>query len=1518
MTKKTDNKTVKRTKVLKRLFYFFVLFAGISTFVLINPQNAKAAIAFDAASESHTGTTASTNQASFSWTHSPVVAPEGIVVFVITLNSATAYDTSVTYGGSSMTRDTSATATDSAGEPGVVRTYFLGSSVPTGNQTVTVNRTNNSVEMYAVAFSVNSTNTYNTEIYTAGIVLVQDDGAWSEQNVTDGSPGTNSLRFVGVYDGTNNVPSAGSSSTAGPSIDVGVYTSATAYETTAGQGSRPVGFSQGGNDDRAGVHLAVREVVPTITLSGNIYQTNESSAYLCSTSGNLTINLRVDGAGSYTTTCTADTGAWSISTINASSGQTVYVYVDGGSVFGTTVLVSDGTNQSNLNIFQNRVILRDDANGSITNTEISTGDTADTDDLITFPSSVYTVGAAYETHIYGGDTWAPGANSSTGFLHIDTGATFSAGSNTLTLTATSGTLLVRDGTFTQATGTVTVTPASGTPTLLSAATTFHILTINSSATVINDGAAVTINNASGAALTVTSGVLNLSTTPTGPGSGNGTLTVSSGATLCLGGSASNTSATCDSVNTATTTVTMPTFQTYSFNSTGTVRYLSDANTTIDNTPSYGNLIFNPKFDTTSRTYTLAGAMTINGDFTVNPDETGAGSPALTINLGGTVTVAATKTTTIQASNSATSSLDINPGTSYNLSSGLLVVGAGGTLDGTGATSTITLTATAGTLFTRSGTFTAGSTTVEVTSASGAPTFNSGTFLSTNSFYNLTINPSSITIATSADDITVTNTLNIGSGDTFSLPSGQDLTHSGNTLTLDGTISGSGTYIYQSATALPTTGTISAVLRMDATNNDQSIAGTGGGRTITGNVEIYNNSGASARNIVLGSASSQIINFSGNVVLNAANTQGVNLTASANNPTINITGDLDSTSGGGNEDITTGTGIWTVSGNVDFTDVNSFTSTGGTFQMNGSGKNLTSAGETFNNFIAAGGSITTSDATTIGGNFDISGSGSFTHNSGNMTISGTFDVTSGTFAHGTGGSGSNLDIYIAGDFTLANGITWTENTDVTSQVIFNGDLDYADNNGTKKSIGNVVIGTSPETINLTTDYASNSLTVNTGDFFNTCEYEVDIGNNDLVINGTFDTSATGQGVSPCSAGNEADETTINVASTFTISAAGSFAQDASTLIMDNPSGTDTITLDGESLYNLTVSPGGTSQFADTADIDNNLLITTGTLDLNGQTVTIGGNFDNDAAMTHNSASVTFNAASGTKTIDADGTGSEAFYDVTFSDGASGPTYQLTTLLDVNNDLTISGGDLDANGQAISVQGSWNNSGGTFTANGNTVTFDDTDGGETLAGTMTGSSGFYNITFDDNGNSGAWNFNTNSATVTNNFIITGGSVTAPSTTLTISQNFTNDDSFSNNSGSIVFNDSGKTSELSYSATTTFNDFTVSTAGKQMKFDDTDGVVTDIDGTLTLQGTNCTSGRIFLDPITASQNWDIAASGSVDIDYIDVEYSTASPGLTADNSTEDNSNNSGWTINGGACQAHEVNIRGDSVIKGGVRIK
>lgn len=232
------------------------------------------AVAHSAASESHTGTTGSTNQASFSWTHTQTGTPQGVVVFVSTYASVSDFITSVTYGGIALTRLTGGLAQDGAGESGRLDTFFLGSGLSSGNQTITVNRTNNATVMYAAAATV--TAGADTAVPTATIVLLEGDGTLTVQSVNDTSPGQNSVRYAGGYSGLQAPPSADASSTLLNSIDIGNYGSALVRETTAGQGARSVGFSAA-SDDRAVVHLAIRELVPrtetpivgTFTLTGN-------------------------------------------------------------------------------------------------------------------------------------------------------------------------------------------------------------------------------------------------------------------------------------------------------------------------------------------------------------------------------------------------------------------------------------------------------------------------------------------------------------------------------------------------------------------------------------------------------------------------------------------------------------------------------------------------------------------------------------------------------------------------------------------------------------------------------------------------------------------------------------------------------------------------------------------------------------------------------------------------------------------------------------------------------------------------------------------------------------------------------------------------------------------------------------------------------------------------------------------------------------------------------------------------
>lgn len=107
------------------------------------------AIAFDAASElERTGTS---DPAEF--THTPVGTPRGVYVSVVHGTDATDYASTVTYGGVAMTRIVR--ASDETGEPGAAELWFLGSGIPTGAQTVSVDLTSaTTVDIHIVCITV--------------------------------------------------------------------------------------------------------------------------------------------------------------------------------------------------------------------------------------------------------------------------------------------------------------------------------------------------------------------------------------------------------------------------------------------------------------------------------------------------------------------------------------------------------------------------------------------------------------------------------------------------------------------------------------------------------------------------------------------------------------------------------------------------------------------------------------------------------------------------------------------------------------------------------------------------------------------------------------------------------------------------------------------------------------------------------------------------------------------------------------------------------------------------------------------------------------------------------------------------------------------------------------------------------------------------------------------------------------------------------------------------------------------
>ncbi len=256
----------------------------------------------------------------------------------------------------------------------------------------------------------------------------------------------------------------------------------------------------------AGVLLLIAGQVSgaTITLSGTLFS-DEGVTPLSGQTVRLVIEGAsagtdiTDGSGNYSISATVATGDWYIPLL---------VYVDGGSVVGTTVTVMDSTLSTvinNLDIYADHLITRQDEGGSpLDNGDISNADGyySDPDILYYVPASDLTVtGTNTELYVPAGHSYAPGGNVTT--PHMKILGTLTAGSNTFTV---SGDWEHSYGTFNYGTSTVNFT---GTGTIRVAGTWWTKPFYNVTAAAAGQTTTVAYGNGIGVAnvLTLGSGTL---------------------------------------------------------------------------------------------------------------------------------------------------------------------------------------------------------------------------------------------------------------------------------------------------------------------------------------------------------------------------------------------------------------------------------------------------------------------------------------------------------------------------------------------------------------------------------------------------------------------------------------------------------------------------------------------------------------------------------------------------------------------------------------------------------------------------------------------------------------------------------------------------------------------------------------------------------------------------------------------------------------------------------------------------
>ena len=202
--------------------------------------------------------TAFTTTTPFAFNHTPSGTPRGVIVGIAHGSVSTDLITSVSYGGVAMTRVDS--AVDTATEPGRSYLYFLGASVPTGTQSVSIVHTGSADSKVAVCATVTAAS--DTEVGDFDKIDNDITNPQVTLTTTDAS-----LRFGMLYGGkasptdytaVTDVVAVASS----PRIDFGANVAVFARQSSAASsGAMTFGYTSASSDDVAFVALAVQELV---------------------------------------------------------------------------------------------------------------------------------------------------------------------------------------------------------------------------------------------------------------------------------------------------------------------------------------------------------------------------------------------------------------------------------------------------------------------------------------------------------------------------------------------------------------------------------------------------------------------------------------------------------------------------------------------------------------------------------------------------------------------------------------------------------------------------------------------------------------------------------------------------------------------------------------------------------------------------------------------------------------------------------------------------------------------------------------------------------------------------------------------------------------------------------------------------------------------------------------------------------------------------------------------------------
>ena len=558
--------------------------------------------------------------------------------FVVTSKgSFTASTSTVKYNGQSATNVTAATynilkiGTTNDTSAGV--TYTLAGNI-TANGGLTIGD----------ALSTNNdTLSQGTYTMTIGAVTVTSHGIWSNISTGDivlsgdvsnaGSIILNSNNGSACVDGTNDIVITSSvGATQRTWSGAGTYTLRNLSVTDM------LGALSAENSSFSNSNWTLYNC--GITISGTVYSDEGTTTM----TGTPAVRIKVNGAGSYT--ANAASGVYSIpSVVIGTAGDVITVYLDtngGNKAVTVTRAANTSSNITSLNLYQDRVIVRHEDAGPITNLNLDQYDSVNDTDIpfnVVTVTGGLTVSSGTKLIVWTGKTFTPGyavttTASSTqanpdGDLTIQSSATLSMGSNALSV----GGDFLNSSTYSYSAGQVITFTATGTGFMVDdGASNFSVATFNGSGGSWTLGSNLDLQGASTTSLAITAGTLNTGGfTLTGAGATD-TLSVSNGATFIMSG----------------TSAYPASFTTYTYGATSNVKYNQSTATTITNA-TYGNLELAPSANTI--TFTLPATVTdIPGTLTIgNGTNTAAVITGATNNpsfaVAGNMTVAANTTYT---------------------------------------------------------------------------------------------------------------------------------------------------------------------------------------------------------------------------------------------------------------------------------------------------------------------------------------------------------------------------------------------------------------------------------------------------------------------------------------------------------------------------------------------------------------------------------------------------------------------------------------------------------------------------------------------------------------------------------------------------------------------------------------------------------------------------------------------------------------------------------------------------------